>query len=239
MSTITKFSSFVVTLFFISLFVSCEKAEAIIEAISESEAAEIIETNLQSNAGGIVTNLEDLAAQFVSAVASGELCDTLYTATSGQDFQGAQFQASYTSELSYEMDCNAVSVPQTATFSTSTLSMYSSFRIVSDDGGSFAGDIIGLQPSSTAMNVSGEYSRTGSQKLNFREQKDINSTLTINLSELKIRKQGFVIESGNGTLALTGSTADETFSFAGDIIFNGSKTATITINGTPYDIDWN
>jgi hypothetical protein len=79
-----KFSSFVVALFFVSFFTSCEKAEAIIEVLSESDAAEIIEANLQDNAGGLVTNLEDLAEQFVSVVASGELCDTLYTETIDQ-----------------------------------------------------------------------------------------------------------------------------------------------------------
>lgn len=239
MTTITKFFSFVVAFFFVSLFTSCEKAEVIIEAISESEAAEIFEANLQSNAGGLVTKLEDMAEQFVSAVASGELCDTLYTETKEEDFQGAQFQASYTSELSYEMTCNALNVPQTASFSTLTLSMYNSRRIISDDDGSFAGNVTGLQPSSTTMNISGEYSRTGSQELNFREQKDINSTLTINLSELEMSKQGFEIESGYGTLVLTGSAVNETFFFDGNIVFNGGKTATLTINGATYDIDWN
>jgi len=228
----------ILLLLFVSLFTSCEKAEVIIELISESDAAEIIEANLQNNAGGLVTNLEDMAEQFVSAVASGELCDTLYTVTKEEDFQGAQFQASYTSELSYEMACNALSVPETATFSTLTLSMYNSSRIVSDDDGSFAGNVTGLQPSSTTMNINGEYSRIGSQELNVKEQKDINSTLTINLSELEMSKQGFEIESGNGTLELTGSTANETFSIDGNIVFNGGKTATLTINGATYDIDW-
>ncbi len=239
MSTITKFSSFAVALFFVLLFTSCEKAEVIIEALSESDAAEIIEASLQNNAGGLVTNLEDLAEQFVSAVSSGELCDTLYLETIEKDFQGAQLQASYNSELSYEMVCNALNVPQSASFSNSTLSMYSSSRIISDDNGNFIGNATGLQPTSSTMNMNGDYSRTGTQTLNFREQKEVSSTLTIKLSALEMSKLGFEVESGNGTITITGSTDDGTFFFDGNIVFNGGKTATLTINGTTYEIDWN
>lgn len=238
----TKFKLFLplfVLVFFASLMTSCDKADEIIAAISESDAVEIIEANFQANAGGLVTNIEDVAEQLVAAVTSGQLCDTLYSETIEDDFQGAQIQASYTSELSYEMACNTFDIPQTATFSTLTSTIYSSSRIVSDDDGDFSGNVSGLQPSSLTMNIDGDYSRTGTQELNFMQQKDINSTLTVNLNELEISKQGYELQSGNGTFSLTGSTSDESFSFAGTIVFNGGNTATITINGTTYQIDWN
>lgn len=233
------FISCVVFFSFVVLFTSCDKADDIIAAISESDAVEIIEANLQANSGGLVNNIEDVAEQLVAAVASGELCDSLYTTTIEEDFQGAQIQASYTSELSYEMVCNAINIPQTATFSILTSAMYNSSRIVSDDGGDFSGNAAGLQPSSLTMNFDGDYSRTGTQELNFREQRDVNSTLVINLSALQVSKQSFEIESGAGIVLLTGSTANESFSFACDIVFNGGNTATLTINGTAYEIDWN
>lgn len=238
----TKFKLFFplfVVVFFASLMTSCDKADEIIEAISESDAVEIIEANFQANGGGLTTNIEDVAEQLVTALTSGELCDTLYSKTNEEDFQGAQIQASYTSEHSYEMTCNIFGIPQTATFSTMTSSMYNSSRIVSDDDGDFSGNVSGLQPSSLTMNIDGDYSRTGTQELNFMEQKDINSTLSAKLNELEISKQGYAIQSGNGTFSLTGSTPDKSFSFAGTIVFNGGNTATLTINGTTYQIDWN
>jgi hypothetical protein len=137
------------------------------------------------------------------------------------------------------MACSALNVPQNATFSTLTLSMYSSSRVVSDDNGNFMGNATGLQPTILTMNINGEYIRAGTQVLNFRDQKEITSTLSIELSELEMRKQGFEILSGNGTIEFTGSAADGTFSFDGTIVFNGNKTATLTINGTTYEIDWN
>lgn len=224
---------------FASLLSSCENADEIIAAISESDAVEIIEANLQANAGGLVTNIEDIAEQLVAAVSSGELCDSLYSKTIEDDFQGSQIQASYTSEISYEMACNTFDIPQTATFSALTSAMYNSSRIVSDDDGDFSGNATGLQPSSLTMNMTGDYSRTGAQELNFAEQKDITSILAVNLNTLEISKQDFEIQSGNGIISLTGSTADEAFSFEGTIVFNGGNTATITINNTTYEIDWN
>jgi len=238
----TKFKLFFplfVVIFFASLMTSCDKADEIIEAISESDAIEIIEANFQVNAGGLVTNIEDVAEQLVLAVTTGQLCDTLYSETIEDEFQGVQIQASYTSELSYEMACNTSDIPQTATFSILTSTIYNSSRIVSDDDGDFSGNVSGLQPASLTMNIAGDYSRTGIQELNFIQQKDITSTLTVNLSALQISKQGYEIESGNGTISLTGSTTDEPFSYVGDIVFNGGNTATININGTTYQIDWN
>lgn len=223
----------------ISLFTSCGKNDEIIAALSESDAVEIIEANLQKNAGGLLTNLEDVAQQLLVAVTSGELCDTLYSKTIEKTFQGAQIQSSYNSDVSYTMACNNLNIPQTVAFSTLTSTLYNSTRISSDDNGNFVGNATGLQPSSLTMMFDVNYNRTGTQVLRFGEQKDITSTLTVNLSALKINKQSYEIESGNGTIVLTGSTAGETFTFNGNIVFNGDNKATLTINGTAYEIDWN
>lgn len=239
MTTFKNFIPLIALVCSIPVFTSCEKADEIIEAISESDVVEIIEANLQNDAGGLVTNLEDIAEQLISAVASGELCDTLYTKTIEEDFQGVRFQSEYNSTLSYEMICNAFDIPQSATFSTSTSTIYNSSRIVSDDDSDFSGNASGLQPSSMTMSIGGGYSRTGTQELNFMEQKNITSTLTFDLATIEMSKQDYEIQSGNGTFSLTGSTPDEPFSFDGAIVFNGGNTATLTINGTDYELDWN
>lgn len=224
---------------FVALLTSCGKADEIKDALSSGDAVEIIEASLQANSGGLVTNIEDMAAQFVAAVTSGELCNTLVSKTMEGNFPGAQIQASYSSQLSYEMACNALNVPQTVTFTTLTSSMFNSSKIKSDDKGDFKGKAIGLQPSSLTMNIDGNYSRTGTQDLKFRNQTDITSTLTMTLSTLQIAKQNFEIKSGSGTILLSGTTPDETFSFSGNIVFNGGNKATLTINGETYQMDWN
>ena len=156
MTTFKNFVPFLALVFSASMITSCDKADKIIEAISESDAVEIIEANLQNNAGGLVSNLEDAAAQLIDAVAAGELCDSLYTTTIEENFQGVRFQADYTSDLSYEMSCNQLGIPQTATVAMLTSTMYNSTRIVSDDDGNFNGDVTGLQPSTLTFNIGPE-----------------------------------------------------------------------------------
>lgn len=233
------FFSLVVFSSFVSFLTSCGKADEIKDLISNSDAAEIIEASLQANAGGFVTNIEDIAEQLILAVTSGELCNTPYAETISDDFQGAQIQASYTSQLSYNMVCNALDIPQTASVSIVTGSLYNSSRVTSDDDGDFSGSVTGLQPSTLTMNMDGNYSRSGTQELKFRDENDITSTLTVNLNSLQITKQGFEIKSGSGAISLAGTSSNEAFSFEGTIDFNGGNKATLTINGTTYQLDWN
>jgi hypothetical protein len=221
------------------VFTSCSKKDEITESLTEGEAVEIIESALQSNVGGLTTNLEDVTEQLITAVTSGQLCDTLYTSTIEKDQQGTQVQASYTSDLSYQMTCNIFDIPQTASFSVSTTAMYATPRIDSDDNGDFTGNVTGLEPSSSIVNIGGNYSSTGTQNLDFVEQKSISSAFEVDLTNLEMNKQNYMIESGTAVFSFTGSTADENFSYSGNITFNGNNTATIIINGTTYEIDWN
>ena len=71
------------------------------------------------------------------------------------------------------------------------------------------------------------------------DQRNINSTMTVILTTLVMSKQDYTIQSGNGTIELTAIASNESYLWNGDIVFNGGNTATITINGTAYDIDWN
>lgn len=225
-------------LLFLLFQTSCSPDIDLLE-LSEGEAVEIIETALQDAAGGLTTNLEDMAEQLVTAVTSGEICDSTYTKIVADSNQGALIQTSYSSTLTYEMMCNNFDIPQTATISSATESMYTSNRMESEDTATFLGNASGLQPSVSSISLTGNYNKTGNQELNFSEQKNINSIFTSDLTTLQINKQNYNIESGNGTFSLTGSTQDATFSYLGNITFNGGGSATLVINGTTYEIDLN
>jgi len=220
------------------MFTSCDKKEEIRKIISESEAVEMIESSLQANAGSLSSNLEDLAIQLTTAVTSGEICDTLYTHTIEKDQQGGQMQAAYSSDLSYEMTCNSLDIPQTATFSVSTDFMYNTPRIISDDDAVFTGTVSGINPSASSMNLAGNYRSTGTQELNFKEQERVNSSFAVDLIDLKVNKQSNIVESGSGTFLFSGASSDANFSYTGTILFKGNQTATLTLNGSDYEVDW-
>ncbi len=221
------------------VFTSCENTTEEIETLSQEDAVELIESALQSRVGGIISNLEDIVEELVVAVASGEICDSLYETTIEDNFQGNQVQAEYTSNISYTLTCNNFDIPQAATFSSITSSIFNSDRIESDDDASFDGNASGLQPTSSTISIVGNITRSGTQVLIFREQLDVTSTFTFDITNVEISKQEAEINSGSGGIALTGSAYGEEFSFDGTLVFNGGKTATLTFNGMQYPIDWN
>ena len=221
------------------IFSACNKKEQIIQTVDEGDAVEIIEAAFQTSAGGVTTNLEDLADQLTTAISSGLLCDSMYNYTAQRDYQGTQLQASYGSDISFEMVCNNFDIPQSATIAAVTASNYNTQRINSDDDSDFEGTVTGLQPSALQMTFNATFNRIGAQQLLFKNQNNINSNLSLNLNDVKLEKQSQEIVSGTGSFTFTGTVNSETFSYAGNITFNGGKTATIVINGTTYTIDLN
>lgn len=230
---------FTSTIFSLLLFTTSCNKDVDLTQLQESEAVEIIEAAIQDRTQGLMTNVEDIVTQLVYAVASGELCDTMYSVPFSNSYEGTQIQASYNSMFNYEMTCNNFNIPQTATFTSTTETMYNTNRITSSDDGNFSGDAAGLQLSATSMTLEGDYNRTGVQVLEFSEQQNVNSILNMNIESLDIKKQDNSIQSGTGTFTLTGNAYDTDFSYSGSIVFNGDNTATITINGTTYEIDLN
>lgn len=101
----TKFKGFIPFIVpVLSGFTSRDKADETVEIFAASDVLETPAANLQINAGGVVSNLEDIAEPLVVAAASGELRGTLYTETIEGDFQGARFQSA--EPRRYPMKCS-------------------------------------------------------------------------------------------------------------------------------------
>lgn len=238
MTQLTKFTSLSTLLILPLFFTSCDVAVDISE-LTEGDVAEMIESALQSQVGGLTTNIEDLVDQLVAAVKSGEICDSLYSKTIENDYQGTQMQASYASDLNFEMTCTGFGIPETATFSSQTISSYQTPRIQSDDEAEFQGAITGLKPAQSSFLLQGNYHKTGTQEIDFSSPRSVNSAFTTDLTNIEINKQSYAIVAGKGTFTYSGTAQDSDFSYSGTINFNGNGTAALVINGNSYEIDWN
>lgn len=230
------------TFFFLMIilitFASCDKKEAIVEALNETEAVEIIVTGLQTYAGGLTSNLELLAEQLVTAVKSGELCDSLYSESINKTYSTLQVEASYDTELSYELTCNAVGIPKSATFSTSGDLLYETAKVISEDEMIFTGTASGLSLMEPSILIVGDFEKEGIQTLELMEQKTINSQFGVEVKSVELSKHDYEVESGTGVFSLTGTSNGEAFFYSGEIIFKGNKMATLSIEGTAYDVTW-
>lgn len=217
---------------------SCGKKDEIIAALSQSDAAEIIESNFQSNVGGLTTTIEDIAEQLILAVEEADLCDQPYIKTVEQAHQGAQFEGSYNSDITYTMTCSGIMQnPQTAAVTVQSAASYVTPKISSDDNSGFSGVVSGLQ--GLQLMLEGTFESTGVQEVSISDPMMISSQIEINLSSLVIEKLSLSIIEGDGSFSFTGSTQDEVFEYEGTIIFNGDNSATLIINGEVHIIDWN
>ncbi|MEL6255035.1 MAG: hypothetical protein AAFR87_23710 [Bacteroidota bacterium] len=233
-------NTFVATILFFTLaFQSACTVEVELSELTEGEAVEIIEAALQDFAGGLTSNIEDISEQILEAVSSGALCDTLYTQSIEENYQRGQVQSSYQTELSYEMSCNSLNFPESATFTSSTDYDYSTLRITSDDDARFLGSISGLLVSDSSLVLVGNYESSGSQDLNFNSQRSVASTFTVNLTNLEVNKTEIEIITGSGDFTFTAEIQGNTSTFTGSISFMGDDSLMLTLNDNTYTFDLN
>lgn len=238
MTSFKKIFTSILLLTLLLLHTACNKEEVQPE-MSEEEIIEIIEPTLKATSGGVVTNLEAVSEELVKSISSESLCDSLLTYTTGQTYEGQQLEASYLIQLYYELNCNLFGVPVAALVSSTSTSEWSTNRLRSEGNVTFSGSVEGLELLETAITIDGDYMLVGDQQADFKETYEINSILNFTLSEVKINKQDFHIESGSAAFTFTGTTQYGTFSQTGDILFNGDGTALLNINGNTYLITIN
>ncbi|MCI4669463.1 MAG: hypothetical protein MRZ79_15115 [Bacteroidia bacterium] len=225
-------------------FYSCDSQENISQLEAE-EAVELVQASMQAQTGGW-EELIELLIEKVDSLDIDITCDSLHADTFSYSYQGPRFQCDYNTDWTIMLSCNRFSAPQEGDFTFYSTGTYSTSKISSEDEVTFTGNMAGLEFTKPNFILEGSYQRDGSQVItrqrsgNPSTTTSINSLLDIQLDSLSINKytnQG--IASGIGIISLTGDVSGSTFSYTGDIVFHGNKTASLTLNGTSYSIDWN
>ncbi|MEM6805466.1 MAG: hypothetical protein AAF696_28975 [Bacteroidota bacterium] len=237
----TQFRSIFTAILLFSLlaFQSACTVEVELEDLKESEVVEIIEASLQEFAGGLTSNIQDIAEEITEAISSGALCDTAYTQSVEENYQRGQIQSNYSTEMTYEMSCNELNKPASASFSSSTEYSYSTLRLSADDEANFEGNISGLLLTDPNLALEGNYASSGNQELNFNTSRSLGSTFNANLTNFQVDKSSFDILSGTATFTFTGTLQDTEFTYSGSITFNSDGTAKLDLNGNTYSLDLN
>lgn len=241
----TQFKSFFLILIVALSVVACERAEVVVETLSQSEAAEILEAELQDIAGGLTSEIENIAQEIVEAVSSGQYCDTLIQDSLAADHQGQFFESEYSSDYSYYLTCGSFNFPQSASFNTSSIFELSTNTLTSDNTSTFSGDATGVnsgpfQIAIDTVEINGDYDKTGQQEFNRINPRILDSSFSADIIDCKVATSSQQIEAGQVDFVFSGTSANQgSFSYTGSITYQGNKTATITIGGSSYPIDWN
>jgi len=236
------FGLFALLMAFGLLTTSCNKeAEEPQVVLTEEEIVAVVEGALLADTDGLAAQSEDavyIAEQYtVKDGLGGGPCGETMDSTVSYSFSDPRITASYNSTFVWTLNCNNASIPQTLDFDRTAEGNYETARMISDD--SAVGDWL-VENLITGANyvINGTYSRQGSQTSKVRNMNAFTSSLQVGLDDLNLDKGTRRIVSGIASFTLTGSgTAGRSFSYEGDLVFNGNGSVTIIINGHSHTID--
>lgn len=217
---------------------SCRKdPQEIIELITESEAAEIIEDAVADRTSGLTAPTFD-AADIVTAYlnACGQPGDTTFSKSKTTGVA----TYNYVFGMDWLISCTDLGVPQSADINIEGNGNYSSPHwsgVQTTQGGLV---FTGLSPQETAYVVNGNYDLDGNLTGTLRKvNPSIDCVISMELTNLLLDKTSQKITGGAGTFTLTASTANgQSKTLIGGLVFNGNNTVTVTVNGYEHTFEW-
>jgi len=213
------------------LFSACRKnPEEIAELITESEAAEIVETAVAERSAGFTMPVIDMAEILENYLANcGTPGDTLLQKSK----TGSLASYTYTFGMEWLVNCNALGIPLNATTSIAGNGSFTTPRWTGSDATTGNLTFTGLDGQSAAYIVNGSYSLAGDITGALRNvSPTFNCKTQLTLNNMTIDKTSYAITGGTGTAVVTGTTGNgNTKTITGNLTFNGNGTVTVDVNG--------
>lgn len=221
-----------------ALLVSCTKNDEEIstaDALTNEEAADLIEGALTLQSDGLSMDLEDASLIVTRSLPCGTAFDTTLTRT----FSNSRIESAYLTSFNWSLKC-INELPNYLQFSRSTAGTYETSRLTSADKAQSSWEVK-YTLSNNTITAKGSYDREGNQASKVRRQLTISSDISINVSEITVNPLTQEITSGSATYAISGNSAissgeTKSFKIEGAITFNGNGTAVIEVNGETFTI---
>jgi hypothetical protein len=224
---IFKLSAFILSMCILS---SCSKTKE----FTQEDAADIIEKSIEKDTYGVSEMITKFSENLVNTYSSYpcDQYDTSYSFISSGPLVNADYQINW----DYTLICG-LDVPSAAELNATISGSYSTNRINSNDNSNASLNVTGIEFSASSLNFNGSLSRNGTQTISINSKtRNVTSNINIELTNVSVNKSSFAIESGTGSVVISGNNGDDSFSFSGSIEFNGNGNATLTINGNTYQI---
>lgn len=222
------------------LAVACQDDDEPVNSITAEEAAVIVSASLASNTSGVsfvsgkaanVTEdlLEDNAGGRAQACGLSQNLDL-----SGSSPDGATVTYSYDFSYKFMLTCNTSSEPAAVSVDLSYSGEFDAPKLAAEHSGIAELDVTGLEEASEDFLLNGLYKRSGSFE-NKETTETGNSSVEITLKDVTIDKVSHQIISGTGTYLITGTVPEKgDFKYTGDITFQGSDSADLTVSGAKF-----
>jgi hypothetical protein len=219
-----------------TLLFSCKKqTDATDTSMTEEEAAEVITASISTNSQGFATQTAEISAR---ANTYGTACGYSKDSTISKVNTTGTYTWNYNFAWHWDVVCTAT-IPNRMNANYKMKGTYDTPRMSCNDSAT-ATLTVGNLVTGTQYILNGAYTRDGSQVSKIRNKNSFTSKIILNVNNLQVNKTTGQIASGTASVTITGSTSTgNSFSYGGTITFNGSNTATITLNnGTVYNVSW-
>jgi len=225
-------STFFLAVLFI--FASCRKSgEEIIALLSETEAAEILETSVSAKMAGFTMPTVDMAQILENYLNSCNVPgDT--SLQKSKTVAGASYN--YTFNMDWLVTCSNLGVPQSAAVDIAGNGTFGSPHWSGSDV--TVGELVftGLSPQEPAYIVNGTYELEGDLTGNLRRvDPTLNCVTELNISNLTISKSSYQVTGGSGSAKVIGSSNGRQQTLNGLLTFNTDGTVTVTVNGHTHN----
>jgi hypothetical protein len=206
------------------------------------QAAGLVTASLASNSNGAFNTMSDVSVETQAHVSIDSLCGTTWTDSISRNRTASQNNGvaySYSAKYTYTLNCDSVTKKGIYNGSSTATSVYSGSysgpNLSSTNSGSSLLVIQGLGHGSNVYTVNGEYKQEGT----YSSKTDTGTNnVDIKLTNIVLTKPFQFVQSGTATISVSGvSSKNGSFSYNGVLVFGGSNTATLTLNGTVYNID--
>jgi len=234
---------------------ACKKdsSTASTDAVTTDQAADLAAGSLASNSNGLASITDDISsnATAVTAANSGlaidaagtnpttvkQECGTTLSDSSSNQGSADSVTWSYFRKYSHTLNCNVSSKPDNIINRLTFSGNYSGPNVTSSDSGTANVTIGDLEPDSTHFLVNGEYKRSGSFTSKIGNKASGSKSVDIVVTNLTLSKPARKITGGTATINISVTVPKGTFTYTGNLVFNGDGSAVLTINGTSYTID--
>jgi hypothetical protein len=237
-----KFPFFIIPVILVCIF-SCKKPSNSGVKITGDDAANIIAGSLATNTNGITTISANMALNSTTLYSNNPGCGVTHTdSVTQQSVAGAQTTFSYKVKYINKLNCNTSNQPDNVTSVVNCNGNFNTPGVAVTNSGNANFTVAGLVPTSIFYVINGEFKYNGTFKLKADTTNVGTVSIDMLAKNITITKSTVTnpssITAGSATISIIGNTPKRgSFNFNGVLIYNGSGTALLTLNGIAYIID--
>ncbi|WP_214071013.1 hypothetical protein [Mucilaginibacter sp. dw_454] len=212
------------------------------QPISSEESAQMISGALSSGSDGFAAFSNDISNYSQLAYISNKGCGVArIDSVIRKSLPNAATTYYFKHKIISQLNCDDNHHPDNVTSDLSFTGFYENDKLLTTTAITSVTNVTGLIKTSPNYTMNVQYSSTGTFKLKADTTLNGTTIININLNNIVIAKftpaTQAIIDNGTGTVSINGNTKKGTFTYSGNITFEGNNKALIILDRTSYIVN--